>query len=526
MILCYDTNNDIYHFDLTNFSDSLFLEDYSHSDPVMSYFRSVKDYAFWDDDFSKYIFCGSMGSWEPGPYIKRFDSDYISLNFLCCEVNQIDISTSDDSLIYSGGWLDNGSSLRSNDGGFNWDTINESLKFVSLNLFNDSILFAFDNSDDLLRSSDGGSAFHLVDTIGNYNWDKFIYDIDEEHIYRTTFKYPFHFLIVSDNQGEAFSWETKYSSDSEIFISIDESTSGTIYLADKKNILISTDFGNNFSLYKTLERKIVGIYKKPNSDKLYAATKYKIYEITPDTFQVIKSLPVPQEVLNYYPLSIGNKWVFNEVTVIQVPPYYYDTIIVKEVFGDSIAPNGKNCYKVNDGTNFQSLVLERIDSTDGKVHRYYEDSSLVENEYVAYDLLAEVGDTLSSFRMGFNTVMFTTMIANSTFNNWGITRPKKVFEEYTLHPPNFSITKEFGVDSVYFYFDYGYTNITLKGCIIDGVVYGDTTTVGVEDEEIPIATSFKLRTKLPQSIQPNNKDRISDCGIRICDFKSVRYSRK
>ncbi len=151
------------------------------------------------------------------------------LNYLCCEVNQIDISSSDDSLIYSGGWLDNGSSLRSNDGGFNWDTINESLKFVSLNPFNDSILFAFDNSDDLLRSSDGGNAFHLVDTIGNYNWEKFIYDIDEEHIYRTTFKYPFHYLIISNDQGEAFSWQTKYSSDSEIFISVDESISGTIY---------------------------------------------------------------------------------------------------------------------------------------------------------------------------------------------------------------------------------------------------------------------------------------------------------
>ena len=122
-------------------------------------------------------------------------------------------------------------------------------------------------------------------------------------------------MRVSPNNGEPFSWQTKYSSDSEIFISNDESTSGTIYLADKKNIFISTDYGDNFSLYKTLDRKIVGIYKKPNSNKLYAATKYKIYEITPDTIQVIKSLPIPEEVLNFYPLSIGNKWVYDKVTV-------------------------------------------------------------------------------------------------------------------------------------------------------------------------------------------------------------------
>ena len=79
--------------------------------------------------------------------------------------------------------------------------------------------------------------------------------------------------------------------------------------------------------------------------------------------------------------------------------------------------------------------------------------------------------------------MFTTMYAESTFEKWGVTKPKKVFQEYTLHPPIFSLTQDFGVDSIYFYFDFGDTWITLKGCIIDGVVYGDTTVVGVEDEE-------------------------------------------
>jgi hypothetical protein len=132
----------------------------------------------------------------------------------------------------------------------------------------------------------------------------------------------------------------------KIYISIDESISGTIYLADKKNILGSTDYGDNFSLYKTLDRKIVGIYKKPNSNKLYAATKYKIFEITPDTIQVIKSLPIPDEILSYYPLSIGNKWIYDESTVTYDPyPNYYYRILVKEVTGDRIAPNGSTISK-------------------------------------------------------------------------------------------------------------------------------------------------------------------------------------
>jgi hypothetical protein len=98
--------------------------------------------------------------------------------------------------------------------------------------------------------------------------------------------------------------------------------------------------------------------------------------------------------------------------------------------------------------------------------------------------------------------MFTIMYAETTFEKWGLTKPKKVFEEYTLHPPIFSITQEFGLDSIYSYFDFGETYITLKGCIIDGVVYGDTTTVGIEDEENPIATEFKLEQNYPNPFNP------------------------
>ena len=65
-----------------------------------------------------------------------------------------------------------------------------------------------------------------------------------------------------------------------------------------------------FNEYKTLDRRIVGIYKKPNSDKLYAATKYNLYEITSDSIKVIKSLQPDPALAEYYPLAIGDKWVY------------------------------------------------------------------------------------------------------------------------------------------------------------------------------------------------------------------------
>ena len=96
-----------------------------------------------------------------------------------------------------------------------------------------------------------------------------------------------------------------------------------------------------------------------------------------------------------------------------------------------------------------------------------------------------------------------------------MTKPKKVFEEYTLHPPIFSITQDIGLDSIYSYFDFGETYITLKGCIVDGVVYGDTTTVGVEDVANPIVSTFKLEQNYPNPFNPttNIVFRIAEGGF-------------
>ena len=53
-----------------------------------------------------------------------------------------------------------------------------------------------------------------------------------------------------------------------------------------------------------MDRRIVGIYKKPNSDKLYAATKYDLYEITPDTTVTLKHLPLDPDIFDWFPLQL------------------------------------------------------------------------------------------------------------------------------------------------------------------------------------------------------------------------------
>jgi hypothetical protein len=499
----YEWSNHIFHLDLFEGIDTLFISQSGHEDPAYNYNKWVSDVDYWNNNPSEFIYSGGATAgqfFEGNAYITRFDGYTNYFGLYQGFGNYVDISTTNDSLLYAGIYTDGGPGiLRSLNGGRSWDSLSIVYQFLSLCPSNNDIYFVENVDRQLIRTTDAGNTFNLVDP--EFLVDtRFSYDPDGLHIYRKSVSN----LLVSNNLGEQFSWQLKYETQNPFYLSLDESVSGTIYLADQKSIFVSTDYGNSFNLYKSLERKIVGIYKKPNSNKLYAATKYKIYEITPDTVQVIKTLPIPQEVLNYYPLAIGNKWVYDGVTVVQDPyPNYYHSILVKEVFGDTIAPNGKHYFKENDETIWESSILERVDSSEGKVYRYYEDPSLQENEYTAYDLLAEVGDTLLSYRMGYNTVMFTTMYAETTFEKWGLTIPKKVFEEYTLHPPIFSITQDIGLDSIYSYFDFGETFITLKGCIIDGIVYGDTTVVGVEDEQNPNPTSFKLEQNYPNPFNPS-----------------------
>ncbi len=500
-------NNDIYHLVIGLSIDSLFLRDYLYSSPVMESARFIYDYEFWDNNFNEYIFCGMIGFGpEPFAFIERFDGN--TNYYEWGEVDDIDISKQNDSILFAGGNIFSvqDRTVKSSDGGWNWLPVN-TVKFISLTPFDQNTLFAVDDAGNLFKSTNGGADFFIVDTTGNITSNKFFYDVDETHIYRLTSENNINFLIVSDNQGSAYSWQLKYSSDSKIFICVDGSNTGGLYLADQKDIYLSTDYGDNFNLYKTLDKRIVGIYKKPNSDKLYAATKYRIYEITPNTIQVIKSLPIPDEVFDYYPLAIGNRWVYEENTI------YYDTIphgdyniLIKEVLRDTIAPNNKKYYVIKDETIWGvDEVLERIDSTEGKVYRYDENSSLPDNEYVIDDLLAEKGDTVQSYRMGYYEGSFTRVLDEVTFEKWGLTKPKKVYEQYILHPPVYSLTQGIGLDSIYKYFDFGDTWIVLKGCIINGTVYGDTTVVSVEDETPNLPTEFYLSQNYPNPFNPSTK---------------------
>ena len=217
-----------------------------------------------------------------------------------------------------------------------------------------------------------------------------------------------------------------------------------------------------------------------------------------------KSNVVTSEIVNLYPLAIGNRWIYLTVSVVN-PNIIYG-VALNEVIGDSIAANGKLYYHLKDKDNHS---LERVDTVDGKVYRFYEHPNLPESEYVIIDLFSEVGDTLITFNPGspgITSYLITTGI--DSFYKWGLTRLRKNFIQNTYPViSHFAYGEDLGMD-YYTWAMIGYSvyyERTLKGCIINGIVYGDTTLTGIDDEENPIATEFRLEQNYPNPFNPSTK---------------------
>ena len=166
----YKTENSIYHLNLESGTDTLFLRDGVYQDEYQSSFSYVSDYKFWNRNPSKYIYCGS---WAGGmditlhAFVKRFDTSYGITFYYTSFSSSLEISRQNDSLVIA----NIGSACKSTDGGRSWDTLRTSYNFISLDPFNDQILFCSKNEGGLYKSIDKGKSFYLVDT-GMFNSQK------------------------------------------------------------------------------------------------------------------------------------------------------------------------------------------------------------------------------------------------------------------------------------------------------------------------------------------------------------------
>jgi hypothetical protein len=503
----YNTSNNIYLLNVVNKQDSLFQYDGSYDNEFTGHgWRSVNSYDFWQKNPRLYILCGSGGGSDGSPFIERFDNKYVRPTFFGSG-GFIGISHQNDSLVYT--TFNDGILYRSLNGGLLWDTAS-SFNPISLSPFNDKVLYSSEHNK-IIKTIDGGLTKIVVDSIplDVYRTVSFFYDKDTSYNYCTEYYYNVdHYIfnfIVSNASGNVGSWQKKFTSALPMHLSVDNSVSGSIYLATGRYIYHSTDFGNTFSLFHSFERSLVGIYKKPGSSKLYAATFNTIYEIDGSTINILKQIPIDKEIFKFDPLDMGNKWVYKSKLIVAEGESNF--IRSKEVIKDTLLANQQVFkqikYALRDSVSTkESYIYERIDSLNGKVYFWNNTNG---TEYLVDDLNMNLSDTINASR--FNIIPANTSLDSlNTIKIFGISKETHKYNSQTSplgYGDKYSLTKDFGITYHLSGGDQVWSIDDLKGAVIKGIVYGDTSTVtGITDKYPNLPDKYALSQNYPNPFNP------------------------
>ncbi len=202
----------------------------------------------------------------------------------------------------------------------------------------------------------------------------------------------------------------------------------------------------------------------------------------------------------YYPLHIGDFWIYNGVSVSW--PDYDTYQYVRKVNGEVTKPNQKDYFEVEEytaGSPYHNIFYERVDTEEVKVYRYNEDSVQTNQEYLIDDLNAGLGDTVMSYRFETYLPFVVTYAADTSI--YGLTKSTKFYESNSLISYRYQLVKDFGITDIESGFDFGYDSKILQGAVINGILYGDTTLTGIEN---PVNTvySFSLSQNYPNPFNP------------------------
>ena len=461
-----------------------------------SYTRSVQDFEYFPDDTLNFINCGF--GMEPDNYgfVAYNDS---SVSGFQSAFLYVDISGQDPSRTFAGDGMLN----RSFDGGLTYpeDSI-LNFHMISVSDFNDNEIYGIDGQKNLIKSIDGGHSSIVVDNIPVYEEIyfhlEFFYDQDQSHIYRIN-KSGSYNLYVSSGNGNPYTWDLKSQYPEPFVFANDPSASGICYLGYYYHLYMSTDYAGSFSQYYHFDERITGIYPKPDTQILYVATQYHLYKFENNNLTILKEIQPDPGLVRYYPLHVGDLWVYNGFIWIYPETEFYQ--LVRKVNDEVIKPNQKIYFEVEEfftGSSYSQKYFERIDSVSAKVYRFDEDSVQNDQEYLLDDLRAEVGDSVMSYRFGFTPykVIYsadTTLYQQDTH-----------FKQYnceSLMGYTYDLMKDFGITRVYNTFDFGSDTRVLQGAVVNGILYGDTTTTGIDDQS-ELFNSFSLSQNYPNPFNP------------------------
>lgn len=223
----------------------------------------------------------------------------------------------------------------------------------------------------------------------------------------------------------------------------------------------------------------------------------------------------------YAPLQLGNVWVYKDV--IYNGLMYRAEIVDSAVTIDTLQYFG---YGIAYPTYSTGFLRSREDS----FYVSKEDSTLPEpnNELIYYKKDAQIGDTwqvdYGNGNGGIAIYTITDTLPAYIFDT--LVTAKILNENFGLVEWDYIWTEEFGQLSQENWL--GEVQYYLKGCIINGQVYGDTTFIisSVGDDELLVdefylyqnyPNPFNPTTKIKYTIPSNVKSEISNVALKIYD---------
>ena len=214
----------------------------------------------------------------------------------------------------------------------------------------------------------------------------------------------------------------------------------------------------------------------------------------------------------YFPLKKGNKFIFHyyysQYTIYGQSSGYYD--FKCEITKDTIINNKKYFFVRNYDPNTNQWF--RVDTITGSLYRYDPTNSCI---YYYYETLVDSllmplhGSSNSCNVISVDSIMYVT--------KWNIPCTEKTYHRLDF---GMSVTNTTRIYNSYFgsvgrfwsqsnSFCSSSESITLKGCIIDSVMYGDTVVINISRISNQIPSEFTLSQNYPNPFNPVTKIRFA-----------------
>ncbi|MFH0733431.1 MAG: T9SS type A sorting domain-containing protein [bacterium] len=489
---------DYYHFDTYSYSDSVIFPDfyeyyvtYPFVDAV-----SVTGYVFFNNNPKKYIYSVAGSSADAYGAIRRYDNPMVF--WTSSYIDNIFTERSDTNNIYA---VDGRSIIKSTDGGYTWpdwttpNGISIGFIFYSASPVAVNIIFGYNYLHQLVKSIDTGKTNTVVSTDYWEYKDKIYFDANTICMYGIRGNK----FYTSKNNGDT--WQYVKTFDKAPLFSNDKFTPGLIYLADGNKLYKSTDYGQSITFVKEFEQIIRGIYKKSGENIVYVALRDKIIKFSEFGSEVVLQKGI-QNTLDMFPLKPGNKWIYYTSGDWYDTGYnFYSEYFNAKILDETEIIDGKKyfvmVYEKMQGIDYppyESKHFYRIDTINAKIYDRYDYKS---EETLLYDLFLPANYTYFANGGNCSLTVSDTIL-------FGKNRNQFLFSFTDLHGMNHNLAQGLGLVYKDSYWDFGENKVMLKGCIINGKAYGDTTTrVSVKGEEQGLAREYQLLQNYPNPFNPS-----------------------